>query len=401
MAATMSTTEQVLKKIKTLPPMPLVVQKLIKVMDDENCSATDVSDVLSSDQALTGKVLKLVNSSFFGLSGTVSTISRAVVILGMGPLRNLALGMSLAKLMPKSGEEDLQESFWAHAMACAAASEVIAREINYPDPEEAFIAGLLHDMGQMVLKDALPNEFSEFLALNSTNILDDEKRLMGMAHTRTGQKLMKHWKLPSLLGQVARFHHTPAVFGGKDDPLVSVVALGDAMGQACVGALETPMADSDFLDLIDRTGLNMEKAREILEAVKARIEETKLFLQIALDGELESAPEVSSPQLTCVVIGSDPTKISWLQELLGYHGHHLISMKEFFGQEDSRRKTDLVLIDPDSIGPEQLTKMAPILSQVSNKIVRAGQERHAGLDGVAGREVECLPLVFSQDYLGT
>lgn len=401
MTSTIDTTDLILKKIKNLPPLPLVVQKLIAVMEDENSCANDISEVLSCDQALAGKVLKLVNSSFFGHSGQVSTITRAVVILGMGPLRNLALGMSLAKLLPKPGEDGVQESFWAHAMACAAASEVLARESGYPDPEEVFIAGLLHDIGQLILRDALPQEYAQYQAQGSRNMLEDEKRLLGLPHTTVGQKLMKHWKLPAHLGQVARFHHTTAVFNGKDDPLVSLVTLADAMAQACVGAMEYPMDDSDFLDLIQRTGIDMTRAKEILQAVKERIEDTKLFLQIALDGELETGPAAETTPLTCVVICSDPVKVNWLQELLAYHGHRLLTMKEFFSQADLRDQTDLIVVDPGSVDATQLQKMAPRLVEQGERVVRLGQEASEDLDRALERELGYLSLVFSQDDLNT
>ena len=139
--------------------MPLVVRKLLSVMDDDRSSADDISAVLASDQALAAKVLKLVNSSFYGMSGQVSTISRAVVILGVSAVRNLALGLSIAGIMGKGRQSSLWSRFWDHSLAAATAAEHLARETGYPDPEEAFVAGLLHDVGHLVFMLAAPGDF--------------------------------------------------------------------------------------------------------------------------------------------------------------------------------------------------------------------------------------------------
>ncbi|PIE76795.1 HD family phosphohydrolase, partial [bacterium DOLJORAL78_65_58] len=140
-----------LKTIKDLPPLPLVVQKLLQVMDDPNSSADDISQVLSADNAMAAKVLKLVNSSFYGLSGQVASVPRAIVILGLSSIRNLALGLGVTKLMARAGNGELQQRFWAHSIATAAACETVARATQRIIPEEAFVAGLLHDIGHLIL----------------------------------------------------------------------------------------------------------------------------------------------------------------------------------------------------------------------------------------------------------
>ena len=131
--------DEIIAKINDLPPLPLVIQKLLKVMKDEKSSADDVTRVLSADQALAGKVLKLVNSPFYGMQGTITTISRAIVILGFSAVRNLALGLGTIQKLKKTGTSVDMDSFWNHSIATAAAAKVVAPLVKYPDPEEAFI----------------------------------------------------------------------------------------------------------------------------------------------------------------------------------------------------------------------------------------------------------------------
>ena len=146
----------------------------------------------------------------------------------------------------------------------AAAANVVARRTGYPDPEEAFIAGLLHDLGQLLLVLAVPEEYKQVVALGPGNMTENEQKIIGSTHNRAGQQLLKHWKLPKNLCDAVRFHHTPKVFTGEDDPLVSIVALADTLSCAHGLRYERAIEEAEFRRLIERTGLDVEHVGEML-----------------------------------------------------------------------------------------------------------------------------------------
>lgn len=399
MALATGNAELVLQKIKELPPLPLVVQKLVKVMDDDRSSAGDISKVLSSDQAMASKVLKLVNSSFYGLSGTVSTISRAVVILGVAAIRNLALGLSVARIMTRGQAGDLQGRFWAHSLAAAAAAETLARAGGYPDPEEAYIAGLLHDIGHLVFLMALPEEFLDLMNGDLDQLQVREKEVMGLGHAQAGQKLLKHWKLPRHLEQAVRFHHTGSVITSAEDPLASIVAMADTLAGAHGSRYESSLDDGDFLALVKVTALDLDTLGGMLDAIEKRVAETCLFLKVATDGDLEMPAQAASRSRNIVLICTDPVKARWSQQLLGHFGHRLLPMKQFFADAASGTLPDQVILDPGSVTAEQLARMAPLLKEVRDRLVLLGNDREGGVAAAVGGPVARLPLGFSRDDL--
>jgi len=177
---------EIVKNIKDLPPLPLVVQKLLKVVGDVNTSAKDVADVLSTDQAMTSKVLKLVNSAFYGLPGKVSTISRAVVILGNAAVRNLALAFASYDALKKIGGERVQERFWGHALTCAVGAQEMALRMKHHEAEEAFTAGLLHDLGHLILITFLLMNIQQSIQRLTRISLKGKNRLWGLPTRRLG-----------------------------------------------------------------------------------------------------------------------------------------------------------------------------------------------------------------------
>lgn len=396
MTTTAEFTEIVEKKIKDLPPLPLVVQKLVRTLDDDNSSADDVMKVLTADQALASKVLKLVNSSFYGMSGEVSTPSRAVVILGFAAIRNLAVGLSVAKFMSVSGSDDHMQRFWDQSVTTAAACQMLAKRTGYDDPEEAFIAGLLHNIGHMVLNIAVPQEYLQVLADGPENILANEKKHIGLGHAKAGQMLLKHWKLPRSLSSAVRFHHNAKVYTGPEDPLVSLVALADAF--ACVyGAVyERTMNDDDLLALVEVTGFEVETVGEMLAELGTRVEETRVFLQIATDEEVEIAEHADPGGAGVVMICTDATRMSWARQIFDHYGVTAVSTKGFFSNPDLDHETDFVVLDASSVSAEQLQKMKPRLTDTTVPVFLLGGDPDGTVSRILGKTLPTIPLTFTK-----
>lgn len=399
MTTTVEITEVVKKKIKELPPLPIVVHKLVKTLDDDNSSAEDVMKVLSSDQSLASKVLKLVNSSFYGMSGEISTPSRAVVILGFAAIRNLAIGLSAAKVMSMSDNDESRKRFWDHSIAAAAACQILAKRTGYPDPEEAFIAGLLHDIGQMVLTIAVPEDYAKVLADGPEHIVTNEEKIIGLSHAKAGQMLLKHWKLPRTLTQAVRFHHQPKIYCSGDDPLVALVALADAFASVHGAVYERSISTPEFLELIKVTGFDVETVGEVLTELDTRIEETRVFLQIATDEKVEAAQKSAGTQKRFVMICTEKVKKAWTNEVLGYFEHTPVSMKEFFEGLNAGDDVDFIILDPTSITAEQMQKITPSLKLTSAPIYLLGSDESGIVSQCLGRDLPELPLAFSREDL--
>lgn len=223
-----------IRRIETLPPLPAVVPALLRATADERAAAEDVANVLRNDAAVAAKILRVANSPFYGHDADVTDLSRAVVRLGVIAVRNLVIGLcSRCALRPIGKARSAHDLLWYHSAAAAAASDLIARRVGYAAPEEAFIAGLLHDIGQLTMIIFQPGSFHEMLtqpARPGQRFLSRERERFGLDHTEAGQAILTHWGLPPMLVEVAAKHHTTD-FDPGSDRLLMIAVLGDTLAQ--------------------------------------------------------------------------------------------------------------------------------------------------------------------------
>ncbi len=387
-------------KVRDLPPLPDVVTKLVAVVADERSSAADVTKVLSGDLALSAKILKLVNSSFYGQSGEIATISRAVVVLGFAAVRNLAMGLAAGSALKRAGGAEYQQRFWSHALATAAAAEVLARHGGLPpDPEEAFVAGLLHDVGHPVMALAAPGPFAEMFAGGPDGLLAREETVYGMSHAKAGQMLLRRWKLPKDLCDVVRFHHNAQVAGGGEMPLVSLVCMADMLACVVDDVYERTEPEPDLAALARTVNLDPGALGTILTETAARIDEGRAFLQIATDGAIAPQAAAPPPPRRVALLGTDPVRARWIHAILEHYSCTAVGMKEFFAAGlDGPAPADVVIVDCASIKPAQLAQMAPVLARTP-AAVRALGDPAGAVAAALGRPVPALPLVFSRQEL--
>ena len=206
--------QKVIEKIDDLPTLPRTVLQITGLVNDPKSSAKDLARVITDDQVLTVRLLKLVNSSFYGFPQRISTVTGAIVLLGFDAIRNLLLTTSVFDLFANRNRQKKQdqERFWDHSLGCAVGAKVIGNYLRHDKIEELFVSGLLHDIGKIVEMMFLPDEFSKIVAaVNRDNILmtTAENNVLGYNHAEVGKLLAEKWNLPVKLVQVIAHHHHP------------------------------------------------------------------------------------------------------------------------------------------------------------------------------------------------
>jgi len=211
---------------RRLPPVPTVIQEASSMMNDGRSGAADLARVVGRDEAITAQILRIANSAFYGMSGRIRTLSQAITMLGFEQLRILLLGTYLfeSRTIRDDRFAACRRAVWRHSMTCAGWAREIAATTHHEPVEEAFIAGLLHDIGKVVLAAIAPAETHDALRLSLTEGLDSveaERRILGIDHTETGGILAEHWKLPNILRGCISQHHSfsfMSIEGRSDHP---------------------------------------------------------------------------------------------------------------------------------------------------------------------------------------
>ncbi len=279
---------EAIKGISHIATLPEVTTKILELVEDPSSTAKDLHDVIAVDPALCSRILKVVNSSFYGLPGQIGSINRAIVLLGLNAVKNIAISASMAKMF-RGGQlcpEFSAKELWKHSVATATAAKLICDDLKMGLGDEAFLAGLIHDIGIMVelQHDRLKLiEVVQSLGLTdgvpAKPMTEAEAELFGATHEQFGSALCERWKFPQSLVQAAGFHHHPLDLESGGRRLACVVAIADRLS----GELE----EGFRLDLTDLTvdpavmeeiGLTQDRLVAIRERVGAAIEDAQAML---------------------------------------------------------------------------------------------------------------------------
>lgn len=220
-------------ELQDLPPLPAVVVRVMQTINDPTTSAADLNRLISSDQAIASKVLRLVNSSYYGFPRRIATITHAVVILGFNTVRNLTTSLGVFSAFDSGGGQTALDrgQFWAHSIGVAVAAGVIAKRKAIPTKlaEEVFVGGLLHDVGKLFLDQYFPDQYAIAVKLARAakiSIWDAEKTALGVGHALVGKRIAEKWNLPPSLTTMITLHHQPA-FAKEFFEITAVVHAAD------------------------------------------------------------------------------------------------------------------------------------------------------------------------------
>lgn len=286
-AARIERWKPVLEKLNDIPTLPVVAMRVTELINDPNSSSGDIADVLKKDQVLTAKVLKLINSPYYGIPGEVTDVQRALAYLGFNTLAQLVLSISVISVFSGNNNTKFSlQAFWKHALGTAVTSEVIARKIGYEKPEECFTCGLLHDIGKIVLLQIAPEEFYKVVELaekEKMSFFEAERRLEVPTHGYLGEYIADKWRLPMVIRMSIRYHHTDVskmeTILDSMKPVVQIVSLanqlvvkenigysGDASGGRVTEETLRPLglAESDLANISERAQKEIDNASAFL-----------------------------------------------------------------------------------------------------------------------------------------
>ncbi|MCC6388173.1 MAG: HDOD domain-containing protein [Dehalococcoidia bacterium] len=256
----------IVNRTQELTPLRAVASKAIQMAEDERSAAMDLATVLSSDQALTARLLRLSNSAYYGYARRISNVREAVVLLGMRTVRSVAITSGIIDaLKPPAVGTFSQDLFWAHSVCVGLASEALAREFRTVRPDDAFTAGVLHDVGRLAMMLVEPGSFAEVLHMvehEGKGFRDAELLVFGVPHEQVGASLAERWKFPMLLVDAIGAHH-PGVLPSRPNSAGDIVAMAnfacDDAGLSC-GYDRTGAADRETAELPGGIAEAMERA---------------------------------------------------------------------------------------------------------------------------------------------
>ena len=274
-----------LASVSDIATLPEVTVKIIEIVEDPHSTARDLHQVIKMDPALSTKVLKVVNSAFYGLPGQIASVDRAIVLLGMSAVKNIAVAASIARLFKsgKMSEQFSAKDLWRHSVAVGAAARMIAKTSGQPAGlDEVFLAGLIHDIGILVERQAFGEQLSEVIARCSAGegrFSDMETAVIGADHQAFGDALTTRWKFPRHLRATVGFHHYPEKLSAELQKLGYTIYTADVLCcQQKLGFYLTSEGMELTDELLETIGLNGEQLEEITESLRQEVDEAETTL---------------------------------------------------------------------------------------------------------------------------
>ncbi len=261
--------DRLVAEVDQLPSLPQIVTRVMELTEDPDSTAFDIQEVLNQDQAMTAQVLRLANSVHYGYSRRIATVTDAIILIGFNAVRSIVLAASVSKILKRELKGYVMDEgeLWKHSQCAAVFARLLAKKIKFRSIELAYTAGLLHDIGKLVLNNSMRDAYEQVVS-----IVHEEKRpfhkveteLFGFSHAAVGGKVAEKWKLPAELAEAIACHHDPreAQINGQ---LTALVHLADAatlqMGMGLgIDGLLYPIS-GEALELLQVTEQDLEQIK--------------------------------------------------------------------------------------------------------------------------------------------
>ncbi len=227
------TLEEITKDIVDVPALPQVTNDIMRLTEDPDSTVQDIERIVMKDQSLTARILRLANSAYYGYPRRISTISEASVLLGFQAIRSITLTASVNGLLVKEvkGYGLEENELWKQSLSTAIVSRHIAKKVKYAKVDKVYVAGLLRDIGKVIMSYYLTEHFNKIMELikkEGVDFLEAEEKILGFNHGQVGAKVAKKWNLPDELIEAIAYHHTPEK-ATIDFKLTSIIHVADAI----------------------------------------------------------------------------------------------------------------------------------------------------------------------------
>lgn len=278
-----------IREISHIATLPEITLKIIELVESPSSTAQDLNKVISNDPALCSRILKVVNSAFYGLPGQVGSINRAIVLLGLNAVKNIAIAASLAKLFrggsltPEFNAKDL----WTHSITTATACKMVADQLKLGLGDEAFLAGLIHDIGIIVEIQYDRHRLIEVLERCKPDVdgkptgdwMQAETEIFGATHQDFGQGLCEKWKFPKNFALVTGYHHRPLELAKDIRTLVSIVHVADKISGTLPGGFRMDTADTNVDPaVLESLGLSAEALAQITAKLPEHMQQVSAMM---------------------------------------------------------------------------------------------------------------------------
>lgn len=281
------------RALESLPTLPIVALRLGELIHARHSSVQQVAEVLRGDPSLSAKLLRLVNSAYFGIPGGVTDVARAIPFVGFNTIYQLVLSVSVfdALRTPAGVAFDPRE-LWLHSLAVGSAARVIGEELRHPDPGGLFTAGLLHDMGKIALLKVRPESFMAAMKLiqdEGISSTDAERRVGLPSHDKVGSDLARRWRLPAALAAPIESHHTVVRPELRERMVAShrvsaeVIAVSDLIARdvaVTTGVEHARPRDPQMIAMLEELGLGGDELAALYSRVMTQLERSRAFLAL-------------------------------------------------------------------------------------------------------------------------
>lgn len=290
---------KIIEDHKELTSLPQTLTEVLRILKDETANSCELANVISRDPALTAKMLRIVNSPYYGAGREITTLSQAVITLGTRAVSALTLSTSIYDLTKNWDTSIDRIRFWRHSLEVAVAARTIAEIIKYPRIEEAFISGILHDIGLLVLEKSFPDKFKSIWnqAESGDHLIELEENSWSTNHARVGQFLLEQWKIPTVITESIGQHHNnfPPLTDDEDFRLPQIVALANKIAKFSTLTVNYDSAYRIEQKEIIQKNLNISavQMKELEENLIAKVVDEAQFLEIEIGSPSEILMEAN------------------------------------------------------------------------------------------------------------